>query len=335
MKFRVLLVSFVTLTAVFFLFSKETRGEVKEVKIGIGPAGVIGYMPTYVARDLGYFKDLEKEGLKVTLVNFKGGPPAGLALLGGDVEFANIVLSHVIKAKEQGKDLKFLLTFFNSQVMAMIAQGSLKDINSPKDLKGKKIGITALGSATHMQARHILRHYGIDPNDVFFVPVGAGEVVGPWKQKAIDALVHLDPWISDFIEDGSGKMLFDVRSVEKTKELYGAEHISSGLLARADYVAKNPEVVQKIVHAYVKALRWLSTKSPEQVEKVVSKDLNWKLPYIKYNMPGLSPNGLVVKKGVETVIKYLKEDKLLAADFNVPVETLYENRFVENALKGM
>lgn len=334
MKFKII---FTTIFSIAFLlfFISESVAQVKEIKIGIGPPGVVGYMPTYVARDLGYFKDLEKEGLKVTFFNFKGGPPAGLALIGGDVEFANIVLTHVIKAKEQGKDLKFLLTFFNSQVMGMIGQTSLKELNSPKDLKGKKIGITSLGSATHMQARHILRHYGVDPNEVFFVPVGAGEVVGPWKQKAIDALVHLDPWISDFIEDGSGKMLFDVRSVEKTKELYGSEHISSGLLARADYVEKNPEVAQKIVNAYVKALRWLATKSPEEVETAVSKDLNWKLPYIKYNMPGLSPNGLVVKKGVETVIKYLKEDKLLSPDFNVPAEALYDNRFVEKALKSM
>lgn len=336
MKFKVILVTVLIAVAFFSTpLTSETVAQVREIKIGIGPPGVIGYMPTYVARDLGYFKELEKEGLKVTFVNFKGGSPAGLALLGGDVEFANIVLTHVIKAKEKGKDLKFLVTFFNSQVMAMIGQSSLKDLNSPKDLKGKKIGITSLGSATHMQARHILRHFGVDPKEVSFIPVGAGEVVGPWKQKAIDALVHLDPWISDFLEDGSGKMLFDVRSVEKTKELYGSEHISSGLLARAEYVEKNPELVQKVVNAYVKALRWLSIKSPEEVEKVVSKDLNWKIPYIKYNIPGLSPNGVVIKKGVETVVKYLKEDELLPRDFNVSIETFYDNRFVEKALKSM
>lgn len=334
MKFKRLLtlsvcISFLLLCAV------QAAAQVREIKIGFGPAGTFAYLPNYVAEGLGYFKDLEKEGLKVSLITFKGGAPAGLALLGGDLQFTNISFPHVVKAQEKGKDVKFLLTFFETQSMAMIAQSSLKDIKSPKDLKGKKIGITSLGSNTHMQARYILRHYGVDPKEVSFIPVGSQEAVGPWKQKMIDVLVHLDPLISIFIEDGSGKMLCDVRGLKQTKELYGSEYTTSGLWAYKEYIDKNPEVVQKIVNVYVKTLRWLATHSPEEVLKVLPKDFNWKAQWIQNNTSGLSPNGLVIKKGLETVIKDQKEDKLISPDFNVPVETLYDNRFVEKALKSM
>jgi NitT/TauT family transport system substrate-binding protein len=330
MKSKIVLISSVVL---FFFLTLEGWAQIKEIKMSVGPAGTIGNMPTYIAQGLGYFKDLEKEGLKVSFVYFPAGPPAALALMGGDVEFGNMVIIQAIKAKEQGKDLKFLVTFSNAQQTALISQISLKDINSPKDLKGKKIGVTSLGSASHMQACHVLKRYGIDPKDVVFIPVGSGEVVGPWKQKAIDALINLDPWITDFIENGSAKMLLDMRSVEKTAELYGSEVTTGGLLARADYVEKNPEVVQKVVNVYVRTLQWIATKSAAEVAKAAPKELSWKLSHIENNMAGLSRNGLVLKKGVETAFKTLKDDKLISPDFNVPVETFYDNRFVEKALK--
>jgi NitT/TauT family transport system substrate-binding protein len=333
MKARIITVSSILLLAVFLFATAQTAMAI-EVKIGVGPAGVIGYMPTYVGQGLGYFNELEKKDIKVTFVNFKGGTPTALALLGKDIEFANMVLTHVIKSKAKGKDLTFLLTFFNAQVMAMIGRTEDQDITSPKGLVGKKIGITRLGSATHMQARHILLHYGVDPNSVEYVPVGAAGSVVAWNKKTIDALVHLDPWISDLVDNGSAKMLYDVRSVENTVKLYGSEHPSSGLITRPDYIKSHPEVVQEIVNAYAKTLKWIHSHTPEEVAQVVSKDLGWKVSYISNNISGLSKDGAVVDKGVETVILYLKKDKLLAEDFNYPYSTFYDDSFIKKAVKS-
>ncbi|MGD8227891.1 MAG: ABC transporter substrate-binding protein [Desulfobacteraceae bacterium] len=333
MKKRVILVSSILfLTA--FVFATAEPAMAIEVKIGVGPAGVIGYMPTYVGQGLGYFKELEKKDIKVIFVNFKGGTPTALALLGKDIEFANMVLTHVVKSKAKGKDLKFLLTFFNAQVMAMIARTADKDVTSPKDLVGKRIGITRLGSATHMQARHILLHYGVDPNSVEYLPVGAGGCVVAWNKKTIDALVHLDPWISDLVDSGSARILYDVRSVANTVKLYGSEHPSSGLITRPDYISSHPEVVQEIVNVYAKTLKWIHSHTPEEVAQVVSKELGWKVSYVRNNISGLSKDGAIVDEGVGTVIKYLKKDKLLSQDFDYPYSVFYDDSFIKKAVKS-
>lgn len=332
MKAKAIIVSGI-LGAVFLLGATGAAKAI-DVKIGVGPAGVIGYMPTYIAQGLGYFKDLEKKDIRVALINFKGGTPTALALLGKDIDFANMVLTHVIKSKAKGKDLKFLLTFFNSQVMAMIGQADQKDLQSPKDLAGKKIGVTRLGSATYMLARHILRHYGLDPKDAEYVPVGAAGSVVAWKKKAVDAMVHLDPWISDLVNSGAAKMLYDVRSVENTIKLYGSAHPSSGLITRPDYIQEHPEVVQEIVNVYARTLRWIHSHTPEQIAQVAPQNLGWKVSYIRNNISGLSKDGAVLDEGVATVIKYLKKDKLLASDFNYPFSTFYDDSFIKKAVKS-
>ena len=321
--------------ATFVIFAFLGNALAIEVKLGVGPPGVIGYMPLYIAQGLGYFKELEKEGISLKLVNFKGGSEAAIALLGGDIDLATITVTHAIKAKAEGKELKFLLTFFNSQVMAMVVQADLKEVRTPADLKGKRIGITSMGSATHMMGRHIIEKWGLRPEDVSFVPVGGATSIPAFKAKQIDALVMLDPVISRLLKEGVARMLVDARTVEGTRAIYGAEHISSGLLARPDYISKNPQVVEKVVAMFVKTLKWIKANPSEEILKAAPKGIKWDVEQIEGNRGGLSPDGLVIKAGVEKVIEYLKKDGLLPPTYTYPAEVIYDNSFVEKALKGL
>ncbi|MDR7482378.1 MAG: ABC transporter substrate-binding protein, partial [Armatimonadota bacterium] len=308
----------------------------RDLRVAIGPPNVVGYLPVYVAMGLGVFDDLQRRhGWRVTFVDFRGGPEATTALIGGDTEFATVTITQVIKAHEQGKDLKFLLTFFNAQTMAMIAQADLREVTSPAHLRGRRVGVTGLGSATHMQARHILAAWGVEPEAVQFVPVGGpATALAAWRRKAIDALVYLDPLITTLVEDGSARLLYDVRTLEGTVRLYGAAHISSGLLARADVVARDPEAAQAMVDAFVRTLRWLRLHraKPEEIARALPAGLNWTPAMIRANLGGLSPDGRVLPEAVATVIRFLKQDRLLDPAFAVPVERMVDDRFVRKAI---
>lgn len=313
-------------------------GTPRDLRVAIGPPNVVGYLPVYVAMGLGVFDDLQRRhGRRVVFVDFRGGPEATTALIGGDVEFATVTITQVIKAHEQGKDLKFLLTFFNAQTMAMIAQADLREVTSPAQLRGRRIGVTGLGSATHMQARHILAAYGVEPEAVQFVPVGGPPTaLAAWRRKAIDALVYLDPLITTLVDEGSARLLYDVRTLEGTVRLYGAAHISSGLLTRPDVVARDPDAVQGLVDALVRTLRWLRLHRtrPEEIARVVPPGLQWTPAMIRANLGGLSPDGRILPEAVATVIRFLKQDRLLDAAFAVPMERLVDDRFVRKAIAG-
>lgn len=310
---------------------------IREVRVAIGPPLVVGYLPVYAAEGLGYFADLERRhGVHVTLVDFPGGSEAATALVGRTTDFATITLTHVIVAQAHGKDLKFLLTFFNSQVMAMIVQASLREVTSPAQLRGRRIGITGLGSATHMQARHILEAFGVDPEAVQYVPVGGPQTaLAAWRHRAVDAIVYLDPLVTTLVSEGSARLLYDVRTLEGTIRLYGTPHISSGLLTRADVVAREPELAQETVTVFVRTLRWLKSHraQPEAIARVLRPEgIDWSPAVIRANLDGLSADGRVLPDAVRTVIARLKQDRLLEPGFAVPVEKLVDDRFVLHAI---
>ncbi|MDR7555872.1 MAG: ABC transporter substrate-binding protein [Armatimonadota bacterium] len=313
-------------------------GPLREVRVAIGPPAVVGYLPVYVAMGLGAFDELARtSGLRTVFIDFRGGPDATTALIGGDVQFATVTITQVIKAHEQGKDLKFLLTFFNAQTMAMIVQAELREVTAPSQLRGRRVGVTSLGSATHMQARHILAAYGVEPEAVQFVPVGGPQTaLAAWRRKTVDALVYLDPLITTLVEEGSARLLYDVRTLDGTVRLYGAAHISSGLLTRPEVIARDPDAVQALVDVFVRTLRWLRAHrtKPEEIARVLPAGLNWTPAMLRANLAGLSPDGRVLPEAVGTVIRFLKQDRLLDPAFAVPVDRLVDDRFVRKAIAG-
>ncbi|MDR7434110.1 MAG: ABC transporter substrate-binding protein [Armatimonadota bacterium] len=307
----------------------------KEVKIAIGPPAVVGYLPVYVAQGLRYFQELARRtGIQVRFLDFRGGTEAATALITGDVDFATVTLTHVVKAQEKGKDLKFLLTFFNAQAMAMIVQPDVR-VETPTQLQGMRIGVTSLGSATHMQARHILRYFKANPDAAQYIAVGGpSTALAAWKRRAVDAMVYLDPLVTTLVSEGSARLFYDVRTVEGTVRLYGAPYISSGLLTRADVIVREPRLVQEIVNVFVRTLRWLRAQRlrPEVIAGVLPKELGWTPEVIRANLSGLSADGRVLPEAVETVVRSLVDDGLLSRDFKPSFERLVDQRFVQQAI---
>lgn len=309
----------------------------RTVTVAMGPPGVIGYLPVYAAKGLGYLRDLEaRTGIRVEFVDFRGGTEAAIALITGNVDFATITLTHVVKAHEQGKDLKFLLTFFNAQAMAMVVQPDLP-VQTPAQLGGRRIGVTSFGSATHMQARHILRHFHADRDAAQYVAVGGpATALASWRRRAIDALVYLDPVITTLLSEGSARLLYDLRIVEGTVRLYGAPYISSGLLTRAEVVRGDPQTVQEMVNVFFRTLRWLRAHRSrlDRAAAVLPRELGWTPEILRANLSGLSADGRVLPAAVRAVVRSLVEDGLLSADFRAGYEQMVEARFVERAIAG-
>lgn len=307
------------------------------VGVAIGPPLVIGYLPVYAAQGLGYFRELEgRTGVQLRLVDFRGGTEAAIALITGNVDFATITLTHVVKAHEQGKDLKFLLTFFNAQAMAMVVQPDL-EIQTPAHLTGRRIGVTSFGSATHMLARHILRRFHVDPDTAQYVAVGGpATALAAWRRRTVDALVYLDPVVTMLLSEGSARLLHDVRTVEGTVRLYGAPYISSGLLTRAEVARGDPQLVQEVVNMFVRTLRWLRAHRSrlDLVAAVLPRELSWTPEILRANLSGLSADGRVLPEAVRAVVRSLWEDGLLSRDFRAGYEQMVEAQFVQRAIGG-
>src|SRR5205809_6569563 len=150
------------LTSVLIAQTKPLR----ELKVGYPLGGSSSYF--WVAYRSGSF---EKHGLKLEPIYIRGGLMGIQAALSGDLPLQLQGASTVVAAWAQGaKEFQFIGAVGNRLDYILAAHPSIK---RPEDLKGKRIGVSKLGSSTDFIARVAVRRLGlITEKDVQIVGVG-------------------------------------------------------------------------------------------------------------------------------------------------------------------
>ncbi|MDE3091955.1 MAG: ABC transporter substrate-binding protein, partial [Chloroflexota bacterium] len=152
-----------------------------EVNVVMGYIPNIQFAPFYVAEKKGYFaaagiKVKYDWGFEVDGVKLVGANQSDFALLGGD---------QVIQARAQGIPLVYVANYYNAFPIAIF---SLKErnIQTPKDLIGKKVGLPAFFGATYTGWRALLYGSDIKESDVNTQDVGFAQVAA-LTQGLVDA----------------------------------------------------------------------------------------------------------------------------------------------------
>ena len=315
------------------------------VRVAIGSAASLNYLSWDLAKALGYFDD---ENLDVTLNYAASGNDAATALLSGSVEFTGNSMDQSIKAQIAGKPTKMVVAFSRTPGAAIVVRGDLKDtVKTVKDLKGKTVGATSQGSGTHVVLTYALNQAGlIQDKDYTFKPCGSGTMAATLDSKAVDACINSDPFITQYVAANKGFILKDYRTIKDTTELIGGPYQFTGAVTRADFIQQNPDVVQRVVNALVRANRY--------VQATASKDIAAKLPktvtgedvelYVKTLDAAkgyISPDGVIDPAGAQNVLKMNVEDCKANAtlcgnvkpDDKVDVSALFDNSFAQRVKK--
>jgi ABC-type nitrate/sulfonate/bicarbonate transport system substrate-binding protein len=147
-----------------------------------------GHAALWAAKDGGYF---DKNGIDVDPRLIESSLSIG-ALLSGQVQLAQVGGSEALAAAVEGGDLKVLgvegpVYSFKLEVAP--------DIKTPADLKGKKVGVSRIGSSSDTVTRLGLRKIGLDPDkDVTIVQVGSNQArTAAIMSGAIQASMTLPP----------------------------------------------------------------------------------------------------------------------------------------------
>ena len=145
------------------LAHSQTR-TLPEKKISVGfiyEALTLTNTPIWVAEDQGLF---DKYGLDVKVILARGATPVQ-ALVSGSVEFGGFSGSSTVAANLGGSDLVFIAAKPNFTVISVWAKKD-SPVRTLADLRGKTLGVSRAGSATHTIARIALRTVGINDQDV-------------------------------------------------------------------------------------------------------------------------------------------------------------------------
>ena len=312
----------------------QARAQTK-VRLAVGGQSALYYLPLTVTDRLGYFKD---EGLAVEISDLQGGSKALQALIGGSADVVTGAFDHTIQmqAKNQAITAVVQLGRFPGFVLAVVASKAAS-YRSPRDLKGMKIGITAPGSSTHFMAQHIMVRAGLKPSDAAFISVGAGSTaVAAAKRGEIDALISVDPVINLLESENLIKIVADTRTMEGTRQVYGGIYPAAVLYLAPAYAKANAKTVQSLVNAFVRGLKWVASRSAEEIAKVMPAEYalgNMELfvRSIRSSIPMYSPDGRFSRESAETAYKVLREFDDSVRRAKIDIAATYTDSFVSKA----
>jgi len=291
------------------------------------------WLPFLVARKVS-FEALQKEIKRPVDVTYAPTTtPAILGLIAGDYDFAIAYVQHAIKAQAENKDLVVLAAMMDSPTAALVVRSDLPDIKSPKDLKGKAIGVVGLGSGHHMIALAIADTAGLGADDVTFRSTsGISGWLPSLRAKRVDALVASEPTLSRILDEGLARIMVDLHDRKTTIATFKGPHPTVALIARREFVDANPALTKAVVAAHVNALKWIATHSPADVLAALPDELK-KQPgvekILQRVLPAVSKDGVASQEAVAVTAKWLQRMGEIPATVNIDPAKVADGRFLK------
>jgi NitT/TauT family transport system substrate-binding protein len=309
--------------------------EKPKVTIAVGGRNLLYYLPLTIAEQLGYFK---AEGLEVNIVDFAGGSQALRAVIGGSADVTSGAFEHTVNMQAKGQPLRaFVLQGRAPQIVLGVNPKTFAGYKVPADLKGKKIGVTAPGSSTNVMVNFFLAKAGLKPSDVSIIGVGASQgAVAAMRSGQIDAISNLDPVITLLQRSGDLRILSDTRILAESEKVFGGPMPAGCLYAPQPFIDKNPNTVQAMTNAMVRADKWIQSAGAADIIKAVPESylLGDRAVYIDAFLAAkgaLSPDGMIPEKGPDTAFRALASIDAEIAKATLDLGAVYTNEFVKKA----
>lgn len=285
--------------------SEKATKKVEEVKIGT---------MNLVNGDLiaQYEKWYETElGVPVKVVNFDSGKDVNSALAAGAIDIGELGTSPAALAISNGIDIKVIWVGDVIGAAETLVAKNSSNINSVKDLVGKKVG-TPFASTAHYSLLNALKLEGVDENQVTILDLQPDDIYAAWQRGDIDAAYVWYPVLGELLKDGHS-----VTDSEKLAEKGVVTGDATVVMSK--FAENNPEVVKKFVGVQIKANEVINNdkdKAKKEVAKVLGikeEDAAEQLSQFKY---------LTVQEQVEFLEKLMPQTLKSTADFLVEQKSI-------------
>ena len=253
MKFFRRLIGFTccAIVAAFVCLSQASAAEDAK-KLRLAYAGwEIGTAVAYVGVDSGLFK---KNGLDIEELPIRDTLAAGVqSLIGVDllIGFGNPLA--VLQPVAHGADVTLIGSHVSFDQYGM---GVGSAISAMKDLKGKKVGVSALGGRSDLIARVMLRRAGLDPStDVELVATG----LAPARALALSKnLVQGVPLSQDVAAEAQklGIKVIEMKSVPVVTDL---------LITTRSFIKREEETVRRFMKGYAAAIQYFVSRRDDSL----------------------------------------------------------------------
>jgi NitT/TauT family transport system substrate-binding protein len=208
-------------------------------------------VPMFIAMEKGYFVE---EGIALQATPSQGGAAAIPGLMGGayDITFSNVVST--LLAQQQGFKLRIVAAGTKNDPNAKPVTGLLTrksdNLKSGKDLEGKSIAVNTRNGVIWLFARSWVKKTGGDPAKVSFKEVPFPQMADALKNKQVDAIFTISPFVDFAMKDGDV-----VRTGDPYTEVQPTADIGH-FVTTDDFFQKNQEAVRKFSRALRKGVQY-------------------------------------------------------------------------------
>lgn len=228
-------------------------------KIVIGMSSGINEVPSLVAQHNGYFK---QEGLDVELKPLARGGLAIKGVAAGTMQFSESAHVPFFAAVSRGVPLIAVGVVARGFYGRLVASNKNAHLKTLADFKGKRIG-TQMGTGMFTIIRMILEKKGFKESDFNFTNLRVVDMPAAMESASnnFDAVIGWEPGMRRIVEAGKGKIVITAKQFE---DMAGITYPFL-LTTTQQYRKAHPDIVQKVVNAYEKADKYVSSHHEDAV----------------------------------------------------------------------
>ena len=255
------------------LFFASSGEALERVRIALSVRNVV-FLPFYYARDAKIF---ERHGLDVELIQMRSDLQLA-GLVSGEIDFTPAV-GPATFGVANGMPIKAVAILYRAPLFSLVSPPSVANI---KDLEGKRVAVSRIGSDSHRFGSLMIENGGGDPKKVTFIQTGNTTVsLTALQQGSVNAAVLSPPFTGSMAEKGF-KILARSRSLIESPWL--------GLVASRQKLDKQTEQVRNVL------------RSMRDVIAVIRRDKSSIVAYIEKNFKVSAANATESYEDINGVI---------------------------------
>jgi sulfonate transport system substrate-binding protein len=231
----------------------------------------VGYFPNInhaqaiIGVGRGDFQKALGPDVKVETVVFNAGPSAIEALLAKRIDATYVGSNPAINGYvvSDGKGLRIVAGAASAGAVFVVRNDS--DIQSPKDLGGKKFASPQIGNTQDISLRKYIQDNGFrtteDGGNVTVVPIANPDILTLFSKKEIDGAWVPEPWGARLVKEGNGRIFLDERDLWPN-----GKFVTANIAVSTDYLKNNPDVIKKLLTAHVNETNWINAHKDDAIK---------------------------------------------------------------------
>lgn len=258
-----------TIVALLFLFAGLTA-QAEQVVVRIGHFPNVTHAQGVIAHALsgkgkGWFEERLGPNVKVQWYVYNAGPSAMEAFFADSIDLTYVGPSPALNAyaKSRGEEVRIIAgAARGGDALVVQPDGRIK---VPADFKGKKVATPQLGNTQDVECRAWLTQQGFKVTqlggEVTVLPTANPDQLNLFRDRTIDAVWTVEPWISRLEKEAGGKVFLERN-----------DSITTVLASSAKFLREHRDLAKKIAQAHAELTDWI-VKNPEEAQKLLREEL--------------------------------------------------------------